>query len=99
MFLFLWPDPNEKKYSSEIKDHIDLKPGSNFGFVHCLEVFKKVTKLDHERILPYPFLRGSPKTFVFLSPNQKEKKYSCESKGCIDLKPGSNYEFVHCLKV
>ena len=40
------------------------------------------------------FVQGSPKTFLCLLPNQNEKNYSCGTKGRIELKQGSKFEFI-----
>ena len=45
------------------------------------------------------FVQGSPKLSSFYRLTKKEKKIFSWSKGPIELKQGSRFEFVHCLDV
>ena len=50
-----------KPYISGTKGRIDLKPGSTFKFVRCLETYvKKLVSWDHEGTLEGPFLSRVP---------------------------------------
>ena len=44
-------------------------------------------------------VQGYQKTVFFFSPNQNEKENSCGTKGWIELKQCSKFEFVHGLNV
>ena len=100
IFDFLQPDPNEKKCSSGTKDGIDPKPGPKFEFVHCLKVNKKPDQFGPWKDPGGPSKwKGPPKFSTFYSLIQMKKNYSSGTKDGIGPKPGSNFDFVHCLRV
>ena len=43
--------------------------------------------------------KGPPKFSTFYSLNQMKKNHSTGTKGGIELKPVSKFEFVHCLNI